>query len=88
MPGRQRTTLRRGEGELQIAGKSQDLFVLLESGGTLTESEAQAVVMEWARAMRQMCVSVTDVFWVSSPGQVSGARGINKNPVQGNARLC
>lgn len=36
--------------------------------------------MEWAGAMRQMCVSVTDVFWVSSPGQVSGARGINKAP--------
>lgn len=63
-------------------------FVLSESGGTLKESEAHAVVMEWAGAMRQMCVSVTDVFWVSRPGRVSGAGGINKNPVQGNARLC
>lgn len=36
-------------------------------------------VMEWARAMRQMCVSVTDVFWVSRPGQVSGTWGININ---------
>lgn len=36
-------------------------------------------VMEWARAMRQMCVSVTDVFWVSRLGQVSGTWGININ---------
>lgn len=35
--------------------------------------------MEWAGAMRQMCVSVTDVFWVSRPGRVSGTRGININ---------
>lgn len=60
--------------------KSRDLFVLSEEGGTLKESEANTAVMEWAGAMRQMCVSVTDVFWVSRPGGVSGARGINIKP--------
>lgn len=51
-----------------------------EQGGTLKESGAHVAVMEWAGATRQMCVSVTDVFWVSRPGRVSGARGININP--------
>lgn len=46
----------------------------------LKESKANAAVMEWTGAMRQMCVSVTDVFWVSRLGRVSSARGINIKP--------
>lgn len=68
------------KGRQQIAGKSEDLFVLSKKGGAFKERESNAAVMEWARAMRQMCVSVTDVFWVRGLGRVSGTWRININP--------
>lgn len=68
------------EGRLQIRGKSEDLFVLSKRGGTFKERDQPCAVMEWVGPVRQMCVSVTDVFWVSRLRWVTDTWRTNISP--------
>lgn len=68
------------EGRLQIRGKSENLFVLSKRGGTSKEKEPATAMMEWVGPARQMCVSVTDVFWVNRLRWVTNTWRMNISP--------